>query len=107
MELFKITPGKKTTENYYTLAGSVLSLAIAMGWISPDLSHTIVQAGDTLKNVDLSNINSIVDGAIRVIALFMGGNMITSYIKARGQVKAQVGKGQNLTEDTDETNKDS
>ena len=97
--LFKIKPGKKTSENIYTLVGGVISMSVAMGWISPDVATTLTEVGGQVAQVDTSSVSSVVDGAMRIVALVMGGTIVNTYIKGRSNIKAQLGKAQDLVED--------
>lgn len=73
--------GYKTTEFYLTLlkasVGPVMAIAVAGGYLSPDVTEDEIQG----------HINSVVQGAIALIALFVSGSVVKTYTTARTKAK--------------------
>lgn len=88
--------GKIRTESFATLAMGILSGAISLGWfdITPEEASQIVhntgQAVSTGKDIISGNV-SLFDGILRIVALIIGGQVVTAYVKGRSDTKtAQI-----------------
>ena len=94
-----IKPGKSSTEFYYTLAGTIFTLLVTTGIINPETAAVLQQGTDIVQSTDLTSINAIIDGAIKIIAIVMGGSMVSSYSKSRGAAKS-AGKEEVMVNET-------
>ncbi len=88
-DIIGLAKGFKTSEFFYTLVGVGSAIAVSLGYISPEVQEHVVAGANMEQFVDTENINSIIDGIMKVAALVMGGNIISGYAKSRGQAKGQ------------------
>jgi len=85
--------GRSTTEFGSLVVGGAFTALVASGIIdlSPDqieLATTNVVEGAGIVQQVATGSGGIMDGVIRLVALVVGGQMVSAYIKSRGNTKS-------------------
>lgn len=92
-------PGRKTSEFVLTVTTAIISGSIGLGIIDPQLIEFGTQALETVQNSsNTDSIQGITDAVFKIVALVVGGNVVSNYTKSRGAAK----QGKNDSNSSDE-----
>lgn len=91
-----LKPGSRSTEFWATAIKAGLCGLISLGVIDPqviefttgaiqDVQQTVSQV-----NVDSSSLNGVFDTLFKMVALVVGGNVVSNYSKSRGMAKGKL-----------------